>query len=69
MIQGFGEEQIDELSVLSLHIGLDFAKIVISMIISTIRAITDVALSITSPMRKIFNHNPHIEKKELSFPD
>ena len=66
MIQGFGEEEIEELSIFSLYIGVDFVKIGASVIImSTIGAITDVAISITSPMREIFNHNPSISRKDL----
>ena len=66
MIQGFGEEAAEELRVFSLYIGVDFMKIGASMIIiSTIGAITDVAISITSPMREIFNHHPLISRKSL----
>lgn len=66
MVQGFGEEEIDELSIFSLYIGVDFVKISASMIImSTIGAITDVAISITSPMREILTHNPLIRRKDL----
>src|SRR5690625_4448353 len=66
MIQGFGEEQVDELNIFSLYIGVDFVKISTSMIImSTIGAIVDVAISITSPMREIFHHYPSISRKRL----
>jgi uncharacterized membrane protein len=66
MIQGFGEEEIEELSIFSVYVGVDFVKIGASMIImSTIGAIIDVAISITSPMREIFNHNPSITRKAL----
>jgi len=66
MIQGFGEEQVDELNIFSLYIGVDFVKIGTSMIImSTIGAIVDVAISITSPMREIFYHHPSISRKKL----
>ncbi|KAB2332120.1 YibE/F family protein [Cytobacillus depressus] len=66
MIQGFGEEEIEELGMFSLFIGVDFVKIGASVIImSTIGAITDVAISITSPMREIFNHHPLISRKDL----
>ena len=42
MIQGFGEEEIEELGAYSLYIGVDFVKIGASVIImSTIGAITD----------------------------
>jgi len=65
-IQGFGEEEIEELSVFSLYIGTDFVKIGASMIIiSTIGAITDVAISITSPMQEVYLHHPNISRKEL----
>ena len=66
MIQGFSEEEIEELSIFSLYIGVDFVKIATSVIImSTIGAITDVSISITSPMSEIFNHNPLISRKDL----
>ncbi|PLT33145.1 YibE/F family protein [Bacillus sp. V5-8f] len=66
MIQGFGKEEIEELSIFSLYIGVDFVKIGAAvMIMSTIGAITDVAISITSPMREIFYHNPLISRHEL----
>ena len=66
MIQGFGEEETEELSAYSLYIGVDFVKIGASVIImSTIGAITDTAMAISSPMRETFNHNPSISRKEL----
>src|SRR5699024_1011527 len=66
MIQGFSEENIDELSVYSLFIGVDFVKVATSVIImSTIGAITDMAISITSPMQEIFQHKQNINRKEL----
>jgi uncharacterized membrane protein len=66
MIQGFGEEEIRELSGFSLHIGIDFVKVGVSVIImSTIGAIIDAALAISSPMREIHYHNPAITRKDL----
>ncbi|KWU68168.1 YibE/F [Bacillus mycoides] len=66
MIQGFGKEEIDELSIFSLHIGVDFIKMGAAVIImSTIGAITDVAISIASPMRERLIHNPLISRKDL----
>jgi uncharacterized membrane protein len=66
MIQGFGEEETEELSIFSLYISVDFVKIAVSVIImSTIGAITDTAVAISSPMREMVNHNPNIGKKEL----
>jgi uncharacterized membrane protein len=66
MIQGFGEEETEELSAFSLYLGVDFVKIGAAMIImSTIGAIIDVAISISSPMRELYNHNPNVSRKEL----
>ncbi|MHA6260124.1 YibE/F family protein [Sporosarcina sp. CAU 1771] len=66
MIQGFGEEESEGLSGLSLYIGIDFMKIGVSVIImSTIGAVMDVAISISSSMHEISKHNPFIKKKEL----
>ncbi|WP_338750997.1 YibE/F family protein [Bacillus sp. FJAT-52991] len=66
MIQGFGEEEIEELSIFSLYIGVDFVKIAASVIImSAIGAMMDVAISITSSMHEIFHHNPLLGKKDL----
>lgn len=66
MIQGFGVEELEELSMFSLNIGVDFVKIGTSVIImSTIGAITDTAMAISSPMREIHFHNPHISRTEL----
>lgn len=66
MIQGFGAEEIEELSYFSLYIGVDFVKIAASVIImSTIGAITDTAIAISSPMREMFHHHSSISRKEL----
>jgi uncharacterized membrane protein len=66
MIQGFSEEEIEEIGMFSLYIGVDFVKIGASMIImSTIGAITDIAISIASPMREIYIHHPSISRKDL----
>ncbi len=70
MIQGFGEEEVEELSVFSLYIGVDFVKIGASVIIlSTIGAIIDTAMAISSPMREMFLHHPTINKKSYSHLD
>ena len=66
MIQGFGEEEVGELAVFSLYIGIDFVKIAASVIImSTIGAITDAAMAISSPMFEMRYHNPKASRKEL----
>ncbi|KMJ60401.1 YibE/F [Bacillus sp. LL01] len=66
MIQGFSEEEIEEMGMYSMYLGVDFVKIGASVIImSTIGAIVDIAISITSPMREIHHHNPTISRREL----
>lgn len=67
MIQGFGEEEIDEIvSVYSIEVGVDFLKLATAVIIlSTVAAIVDVSISITSPMAEIYKHHPEITRKEL----
>lgn len=66
MIQGFGEEETEEMGMFSFYIGLDFVKIAVSVIImSTIGAITDAAIAIASPMREMHFHHPNIDRKEL----
>ncbi|WP_201712759.1 YibE/F family protein [Rossellomorea arthrocnemi] len=66
MIQGFSEEETEEIGAFSLYVGVDFVKIGASMIImSTIGAIIDVSISISSPMREIAYHNPAISRKDL----
>ncbi|PIC64231.1 YibE/F [Sporosarcina sp. P13] len=66
MIHGFGEEGEEAIAGLSLYIGVDFMKIGVSVIImSTIGAIMDVAISIASSMHEVFKHTPTLSKKEL----
>src|SRR5690625_4990833 len=51
MIQGFGEEEVDELSIFSLYLGVDFFKIGASfIIISILYAVTYIAISINFSM-------------------
>jgi len=66
MIQGFGEEETEEMGMFSFYIGIDFVKLAVSVIImSTIGAITDAAMAISSPMREMHYHHPNISRKEL----
>ncbi|PIC70531.1 YibE/F [Sporosarcina sp. P16b] len=66
MIQGFGEEEEEAIAGMSLYIGVDFVKIGASVIImSTIGAIMDVAISIASTMHEVFKHSRNLSKKEL----
>ncbi|AIC92983.1 MULTISPECIES: YibE/F family protein [Shouchella] len=66
MIQGFGEEEIEELGSFSILIGLDFTQIAASVIVmSTIGAIADTAISITSPMQELYKQHRDANVKRL----
>ncbi|MRX71927.1 YibE/F family protein [Bacillus lacus] len=65
-IHGFSDEEIQELSMFSLYIGVDFARVAASVIImTTIGAITDTSIAISSPMKEICDQNPHMNRKDL----
>lgn len=65
-IQGFGAEEIEELPAFSFNVGIDFGKIAVSTIImGTIGAITDTAISISSSMNEIYFHNSHLDRYNL----
>ncbi|WMJ87053.1 YibE/F family protein [Anaerocolumna sp. MB42-C2] len=65
-IQGFGEEEFEEISIYSLYIGIDFTQVVIStIIIGLIGAIIDTAISISSSMNEVFLHNQSITRHNL----
>lgn len=65
-IQGFSEEEFEEISLYSLYIGTNFTKLIISTIImSLIGAIIDTAISISSSMNEVFLHNPSITRRKL----
>lgn len=65
-IQGFSPEQADSIEYLSLHVNLDFTKIIIcEILIGLISAITDTAITVSSSMNEIYLNNPTITKKEL----
>lgn len=65
-IQGFGEEQADSILILSLYVHVNFAKLVICVILlGLLGAIIDVSISISSSMNEILMNNPLISKKNL----
>ncbi len=67
-IQGFGSEQLEEISgaALSLDVSLSFPKIVVCvLLIGLLGAIVDVSISISSSMNEIYKQNPAIAKKDL----
>lgn len=65
-IGGFGIEEIEELSFFTMYVGVDFLKIAIcTVIMGSIGAITDTAISISSAMNEIWIHNPNLSRSNL----
>ncbi|GKX27587.1 hypothetical protein SH1V18_00670 [Vallitalea longa] len=65
-IQGFGKEQYDSISSLSVYIKLNFTSIIIcEILIGLLGAVIDVSISISSSMNEIYNNNSLITKKSL----
>lgn len=65
-IQGFGEEEFDEISSYSLYIGIDFTKLLgCTMIMGLLGAVIDMAISIASPMNEFYKNKKALTKKEL----
>ncbi|MBM7837192.1 putative membrane protein [Alkalihalobacillus xiaoxiensis] len=66
LIQGFGEEEIEELASFSMYIGLDFTQLAASVIVmSTIGAVADTAISIASPMQELQRQQKDYSVKQL----
>ena len=66
MIQGFGIEEIEELSFFNLYVGVNFLEIAsCTIIMGSIGAITDTSISISSAMNEIFIHNPFMDRYNL----
>lgn len=65
-IHGFSEEETEELVPYSLYIGVDFLQVSAAVIVlTTIGAIVDVAISITSSMHEFFEQNHKMTKQQL----
>lgn len=65
-IQGFGSEQSETISYLSLYVQLDFAKIVIcQVLIGLLGAIIDVSISISSSMFEIYKNDSSVTKGSI----
>lgn len=65
-VGGFSTEEVEELSIYSFYFGVNFTEVITSVIIlSTIGAVTDEAISVASPMYELFRHNPNQSRKEL----
>ncbi len=66
MIQGFGEEEIEELAPFSIYVGIDFIQIAtIVMVMSAIGAMMDVAISVSTSMYEIAKRNETITLRQL----
>lgn len=65
-IQGFGYEQYESISSLSLYVQLNFTKIVVcEVLIGLLGAIIDVSISISSSMNELYKNNLQITKTNL----
>lgn len=65
-VGGFSTEAIDELTIYQFYFGIDFAKITSSVILmSTIGAVTDEAISVASPMYELHRHAPNQSRRDL----
>ncbi|WP_034551905.1 YibE/F family protein [Carnobacterium funditum] len=66
MLQGFGIEEIEDLTSFTLYVGVDFVAIAIcTIIMGAIGAITDTAISISSAMNEIYIRNPLLNRYDL----
>lgn len=65
-IQGFGVEQSETISALSLYVQLNFSQIVIcQVLIGLLGAIIDVSISISSFMYEMYKQDPSISKAAI----
>ncbi|GEN55839.1 hypothetical protein GCM10012290_05270 [Halolactibacillus alkaliphilus] len=65
-VGGFSTEEVEELAIYSFYFGVNFTEVITSVIIlSTIGAVTDEAISVVSPMYELYRHNQNQSKKEL----
>lgn len=65
-VQGFAVEDSDELEGMSLNIGVSFLKIsIVSTILSTLGAIAEAAIAVSSGMYELINDNQEINDSTL----
>ena len=65
-IQGFADENTDEICWYSAEIGLDMRQVALAMVLmGLIGAIVDTAIAITSALYEVYENNPHLNMKEL----
>lgn len=65
-IQGFGREQAETLSFLSVYINMDFGKILFcEVLIGLLGAVIDVSISISSSVYEIYKTNHELRKEKL----
>ena len=65
-IQGFADENTDEICWYSPEIGLDMTQVSLAMVLmGLIGAIVDTAIAITSALNEVYENNPQLSKSEL----
>lgn len=66
MVQGFGEEDSDDLEGMSVLIGIDFLKIAVTTtVLSTLGAIAEAAMAIAAGLAEIVQQHPQTKPKKL----
>lgn len=66
MVQGFGEEDSDDLEGMSILIGINFLKIAVTTtVLSTLGAIAEAAMAIAAGLDEIIQQHPKTTAKEL----
>ncbi|SDB83207.1 YibE/F-like protein [Pelagirhabdus alkalitolerans] len=66
MVGGFSDEEVEGLTIYNFYVGINFVQVMASVVMmSTIGAVVDEAISISSPMYEIHRHHPDMSVKEL----
>ena len=65
-LQGLPSEELMEMDMYSLNVGISFVALSISvMVMSVVGAINDIAISITSSIAELNHSSPTLAKKDL----
>lgn len=66
MVQGFGEEDVEDLEGMSLFIGINFVDVAITTtVLSTLGAIAEAAMAISAGLTEIIEKHPDSTDKQL----
>lgn len=66
MVQGFGEEDTEDLEGMSILIGINFLKVTVTTtVLSTLGAIAEAAMAISAGLAKVLQNHPQSTGKQL----